>query len=600
MHELEILQKAQKENKISKKSFLKIKHWLRHKEYKEFQKEVLNLILKRKWGELEEGFGDVLEFGTGGIRGMMGIGPNRINFRTIGEAAQGLANYLWRFSKKIKKGKGVVIAYDTRHKSKDFACYSAKVFCGNGIKTFLFENFRSTPELSFAVRYLSAQAGVMISASHNPPTDNGFKVYWADGGQIIPPHDQEIINEVKRVEKIKTLDLDTARTRGLLIDLGKEIDEAYISYTIKISQVKNRSAKIVFTPLCGTGSTSVLPVLKKLGFEIIEVSEQMKPDGSFTNVKNHIPNPEFPGIFDRAEKKGDEVGADLILASDPDADRIGLAFFDKKEKKWQTLSGNQIGVVLLYFLLSELQKKNLLSPRKLVVKTFVTTDLITKIAESFGLRVISDLLVGFKYIANVIEKEEFQDNFVFGVEESHGFLALPEVRDKDAAQAAILAAELCSQLKEKGQTIKDFLDLIYKKYGYYKELLYNMELRGTEGKKKIAEIMKNLRENPPREIGRFSVLKIIDRMTGEVRDRKTGEKVGEVSGFKGDMITFVLSEDSQTKLTVRPSGTEPKAKIYAAHWGKVDENLEEVKAKVDGEAKEILDDMVGRLKSFVI
>lgn len=598
MKELEILTKAQKENKISKKSFLEIKHWLTHEEYKEFRKEVLDMIQKEKFQELEENFSGVLEFGTGGIRGMMGVGPNRINFRTIGEAAQGLANYLWRFNKEVKKTKGVVIAYDTRHNSKKFAEYSAKVFCGNGIKTYLFENFRSTPELSFTVRHLSAQAGVVISASHNPPTDNGFKVYWADGGQIIPPHDLEIIGEVKKVEKIKTLDLNVARTRGLLVDLGKEIDDVYLDCVIKTSQIKNRRAKIVFTPLCGTGLTSVLPALRRLGFDVVEVLDQMEPDGSFTNVKNHIPNPEFPGVFDRAQEKADEVGADLILASDPDADRIGLAFLDKN-KKWQTLSGNQIGVILLYFLLSELQKKNLLSPRKLVVKTFVTTDLVSKIAESFNLKVISDLLVGFKYIADVIEKEEFQDNFIFGAEESHGFLAQPEVRDKDAAQAAILAVELASQLKEKGETLSDFLDSIYKKYGYYKELLFNMELRGAEGKKKIVEIMKNLRENPPREIGRFSVLKIIDRETGEIRDRKTGEKLGEVSGFKGDMITFILSEDNQTKITVRPSGTEPKAKIYAAHWGRVDGNLEEVKEKIDRETKEILDDVVGRLKSFV-
>jgi phosphoglucomutase/phosphomannomutase len=599
MKELEILTNAQKENKISKKSFLQIKRWLEKVEYKEFRKEVLDLVEKEKWSELEDGFSGVLEFGTGGIRGMMGVGPNRINFRTIGEASQGLANYLWRQDHRAKKEKGIVIAYDTRNNSRQFAEYSAKVFCGNGIKTYLFEDFRSTPELSFTVHHLSAQAGVVISASHNPPTDNGFKVYWSDGGQIIPPHDLEIIGEVKKVEKIKTLDLDIARIRDLLIDLGEEVDQAYLDYTMKTSQTNDRSAKIVFTPLCGTGGTSVLRVLKKLGFEVYEVPEQAEPDGSFTSVKNHITNPEFPGVFDRAEKRANKVSADLILASDPDADRIGLEFFDKKSGKWQALSGNQIGVVLLRFLLSELQKKNLLSPRQLVVKTFVTTNLVSKIAESFGLRVISDLLVGFKYIANVIEKEDFQDNFIFGAEESHGFLAKPAVRDKDAAQAAILVAELASQLKNKGETIGDYLDAIYKKYGYYKEILYNMELRGIEGRKKILEIMKDLRENPPRKIGRFEVIRVIDRMAGDIKDRKTGEKLGEVLGFRGDMISFILSEDGETKLTVRPSGTEPKAKFYAAHWRKVDGNLEEVKVKVDGGAKEILDDMVGRLKSFV-
>lgn len=571
-------------NKISKEAFLNLKKWLTEREYKEFWPEILKIAQKKDLRELEDSFYTTIIFGTGGRRGKMGIGPNRINFRTIGESAQGLANYLLRFSRKTRK-KGIVIAYDSRHFSREFAKHSAKVFCGNGFKTYFFSDLRSTPELSFAIRHLSAAAGVVISASHNPPSDNGFKVYWRHGGQIVPPQDLGIIAEVNKVKKIKTLDLKKASEKGLYREIGREIDKAYIHASSSVSLDDFRQTKIVFSPLHGTGFTSVLPLLKRLGFEVLPLDSQMKPDGDFPNVYHRVPNPEFSKTQDEAIEYAAKIKADLVITSDPDADRIGIAYPDKNGR-WHCLSGNQISVLLLNFLLEQRSRQRKLHRQNLVVKTFVTTDLVSQIAKSYRLRLVEDLLVGFKYVADVIEREPIKENFIFGGEESHGFLFSHLTRDKDAAQAALIFAELVSYLKERGKTVDEYLFSIYQKFGYFKENLYNMMKAGKKGQEKIAYIMKKLRKEPPKEIANRPVLKIVDRLTNEIFDGKTGKVIGRVRGFKGEMITFVLSDDGFWKVTARPSGTEPKAKFYISGKGnfsdrfKVDKGVEEITMEI--------------------
>lgn len=568
-------------DKIFPSAFKNLEKWLKNEEYKEFWPEILKLIKEKNYKELNDAFYTIIPFGTGGRRGKIGVGTNRINNRTIAESAQGLASYLLKAFKKIKR-KSIVIAFDSRRNSKEFAKICAEVFCGNNFKTYLFSNLRSTPELSFAVRYLKAQAGVVISASHNPPSDNGFKVYWEDGGQIIPPYDKKVIEEVNRVKTIKRLNLATARKKRILIKIGEQIDKAYIEAITSVSLGIKPSAKIVFSPLCGTGFTSVLPALKKCKILVYPLRSQIKPDGEFKNVYNHIPNPEFPKTQDKAIDYAKKIKADLVVTSDPDADRLGAAFPDKNGN-WQCLTGNQIGILLLNFLLEQRKFQKKLSPSNLVVKTFVTTDLISQIARKYNVRVIENLLVGFKYIADVIKKQKNPSNFIFGGEESHGFLFSEVCRDKDAAQAALIFSELASYLKNQRKILDQYLEEIYQKFGYFKENLYNMVLEGAEGKERIKKIMTVMRKNPLKELNERKVLKMIDWQEGKIIDVQTGKEIERLKlDFYGEMITLILSDDNFWKITLRPSGTEPKAKFYISGKGdfkdrkKVDDEVEKI------------------------
>lgn len=566
--------------KVSKEAASAIAFWL--KEYPEFTKNIKALIKGKDWDELEDAFYKHIEIGTGGIRGTLGAGPNRINTRTIGEAAQGLCEFIKGFGKKTME-KGVVVGYEARRQSKEFAMLSCEVFAANGIISYLFDNLRSTPEVSFAVRHLKATAGVQITASHNPRTDNGFKFYWSDGGQVVSPLDTKFMELVTKVRDVKRMPFTKAKKGGFITLIGKDVDEVYQAKIRNLSLVPSRSAKIVFSPIHGAGSTNVLPVLQKEGFKITVVPEQIKPDERFPTASGDLINPEYKEVMALPIALGEKAGADLALMSDPDADRIGVAVkkgFDSPSLAF--LSGNEVGALLAYFILTRLKEQKKLRSSHLVIETFVTTTLISDIAKDFGIRVIDDLLVGFKFIGEIIEKLPRKNDFLFAAEESLGYLCGTFVRDKDAAIAALLAAEMTSWLKDEGKTVPDYLDEIALRYGYYKNRLYTKEMKGKRGFIKKKAIMQALRANPPRRLANHKVLHIIDRLPKE-KALPERYKVGAT----GDQISFMLSKDARTRVTVRPSGTEPKLKYYIQHYQKVISSLPNTKHEVDKTAEEL-------------
>ena len=563
----ERLQQAKSGAKLSSAAYDNVKKWLTNDEYLDYRTDIEQLIRAERFVELEDCFYSMIPFGTGGRRGTCGIGPNRINTRTIGESAQGLAAYITGFGEEARK-RGVVIAYDTRLTSKEFADFTAKVLTGNRIKTYLFEDFRSTPELSFAVRTLGTMAGVVISASHNPPSDNGFKVYWEDGGQIVAPHDSAIIERVNQVTTLSLMELDDAREQGLLHFVGEEIDRQYIQAVSKLSLSPNRDIKIVYSPLHGTGQTSVLPILRQAGFEQLHlVEEEMIPDGNFPHVPDNFPNPELPAASEAAMDLARELDADIGMTSDPDADRLGVFCKHTDENdmsEWILLNGNQVGALLTDFILTKLREKGQLPEQGVVVKTLVTTDLASAIAKHFGMLTVDDLLVGFKYIAEVIRKLPEDQQFLFGTEESLGYLRGTFVRDKDAATAAITLSEMAAELKAQGRSLYDRLNVLYGKYGFFGELLRSVYVTGAEGTARVARMMEGLRSQPPISLAGKRVIEVIDRQSGKAIAPETGKTLRKIEGTKGNVLVFVLSEDGHTRVTIRPSGTEPKIKYYGA------------------------------------
>jgi phosphoglucomutase/phosphomannomutase len=573
------IQKALEGKKLNPTAAENIKRWLTGKKYREFYADLRLMVDNEEFVRLNDCFYTVIPFGTSGRRGPVGIGTNRINFITISESAQAVANYL--FYIKNNKTCKAVIAYDTRHYSTEFGIRTAEVFAGNGILVYIFENFRSTPELSFAVRELKADIGVVISASHNPPSDNGFKAYWADGGQIIPPHDQGIINEVQKIidevdqSDIKRIPIDEAINQGLVKWIGEEIDKKYLASVCRESLLpeSNNDIHILYTPLHGTGTTSVLPVLQHFGYHVDVLKEQEKPDGDFPEVKNHIPNPEDPAVLELAITKAKELSLDIVLASDPDADRLGVAVpLSNDKKEWITLTGNQIASLLTYFVLDQLQKKNAIQQNGVVTKTLVTTDLMTDICNSFDVHIIKNLLVGFKYIAEVIN--EAPELFIVGAEESHGFLKGSYTRDKDAAVAALLMTELTGYLKKQNKTPYQFLDELCRKYGYYKDVVKYIILEGEEGKRQIELIMDELRNHPPEKIGELKVIEIHDYKISCITNLLSGERQ-TLESPKDNLLIFMLSQDGRTRVSVRPSGTEPKLKYYVSVYSEVRETITE-------------------------
>lgn len=530
--------------KLSPAAAKNLKQWLTEPKYQEYKAELGQLVQQEKWQQLEDSFYTIVPFGTGGRRGTVGVGSNRINKVTIGESAQGLADYL-------KQG-SVVIAYDTRLTSVELAHYTATVFAANNIQTYLFDSDRPTPELSFAVRHLKASAGVVISASHNPPSDNGFKAYWNDGAQVVPPHDTNIMAAVEAAKEIKTTDFDAAVKARTIKMIGQEIDDAYQAAVLAESLSPSRSASIVYSPLHGTGGKSALAVLKKAGFAVTEVTEQSTPDGNFPNIPNHIANPEVLATNDMATEYAKRTGSDFALTTDPDADRLGVIAKDKTGT-YQFLTGNQIAALIGHYVLSELKKQNKLTPKNFIAKTIVTTDFLNAFTDDFGVKIYDKLLIGFKYIGELIRTTEGQEQFIFGGEESHGILKGTYTRDKDAAIAALLIAELASNLKDQGKTLLDQLDELYQKYGLFTEKLHTVTYPGAAGAVTMQGIMQKLRTAPPQKIGDYPVVEVIDRATSN-------------EGTKGDVLIFSLSADRRTRVTVRPSGTEPKLKIYTQYW----------------------------------
>ena len=492
-----------------------LEQWLTKDEFKEYVPQLQHLIQHEHWNYLLDSFYQVIPFGTGGRRGEVGIGTNRINPWTIRTSAQGHSQYLLKTYGEDAKTRGVVLAYDVREffgnayfnnalpnpvqnlTSKDLTIAAAQVYAANGIRVHLFPDVRTTPELSFTIRRLHAVAGAMFSASHNPPEHNGKKVYDEHGGQLIPPHDEALINEVtKNAHDVKVLSYDDAARAGLIVEVGTQVDEAYIAAAAGVSLSNHRGIKIIFSALHGCGMTSVYPVLKHLGFEVVLDEHTSNPSGKFENITFNIPNPEVIQSFDATLLFAQGKNADIILSSDPDADRIGIMVWHLD--KWVFLNGNEIAALLGSHAIQK--RKKSFTGNEVMVKTVVTTNLLQKMCNAEKVRMIGDLLIGFKYVAdamNTIEQEGNEKGFLFGCEESHSYLAGTYARDKDAANAAVWLAELAAELKEQGKTLVDELDRLYVEYGYFKNYLTEIRLLGASGKEKIDRIQSSLRNNPP-------------------------------------------------------------------------------------------------------
>ncbi len=537
------------------------------------------LAIKEDENEIKERFYTDLEFGTAGLRGVIGAGLNRMNIYTVRKATQGLANYIVKVG---GKEKGVAIAYDSRRMSPEFATEAALCLAANGIKAYRFESLRPTPELSYAVRKLGCIAGINITASHNPPEYNGYKVYWEDGAQITPPHDKGIMDEVKQITDfatVRTMDLEAAKVAGLYQVIGADIDDPYIE-ELK-TQVKNPEAikamgkelKIVYTPLHGTGNIPARRVLEELGFEnVFVVPEQELPDGEFPTVS--YPNPEAKEAFTLALELAKEKDADLVLATDPDADRLGVYVKDTKSGEYITLTGNMSGCLLADYEINQVREKQGLPDDGALIKTIVTSNLADAIAKYYGVRLI-EVLTGFKYIGQQILgfEETGKGTYLFGFEESYGCLIGTHARDKDAIVATMALCEAAAYYKTKGMTLWDAMIEMYDRYGYYKDDVKSITLKGIEGLTKIQEIMEYLRDNTPKQVGPYKVLSARDYKLDTIKNMETGEIT--VTGLPtSNVLYYDLTDDAW--LCVRPSGTEPKIKLY---YGVKGTSLEDAEMK---------------------
>ena len=530
--------------------------WLGN-EFNEKTRHEVREMLDNDENKLIDAFYQDLEFGTGGLRGIMGAGTNRMNIYTLGMATQGLSNYIIKQvgSKKVS----VAIAHDCRNNSRLFAETAADIFSANGFTVYLFESLRPTPELSFAIRHFKCQSGVVITASHNPPEYNGYKAYWDDGGQVVAPHDEGIINEVRKITSVSNIRFD-ARKENIKI-IGKEIDDLFLAEVLKMSLnpeiVKKYSGMgIVYTPIHGTGVTVVPPALRMFGFRnIISVPEQDIVDGNFPTVKS--PNPEEPGALKMAIEKARETGAELVMASDPDADRLGIAVKNRKGE-FVLLNGNQTGAILTYYILSQFKEKKKYKGNEYIINTIVTSDLLDSIAAGYNVECYN-VLTGFKYFAELIRDLEGKKKYIGGGEESYGFLPGDYVRDKDAVGSCALAAEAAAWARSNGMSLYEMLIDIYVKFGFYKEKLINIVRKGKEGADEIKAMMMAYRNNPPVMINNSRVVKINDYEAGKSYDKINGA-VTPISLVKSDVLQFFLDDGS--KISVRPSGTEPKIKFY--------------------------------------
>lgn len=550
--------------------------YLRLEEHPDFREEVKRALEENRWDSLSDRFYRELEFGTGGMRGVIGGGFNRINPYMVRKATAGLAEAI--LSSEYKMGASAVIAYDSRRYSPLFSLEAARILCSRGIKTYLFTGPRPTPELSFAVRYLKAVAGIVVTASHNPPEYNGYKVYWSDGGQIVPPQDMEIIAEVKKIKDIgSVLSAEEAEKQGLLVYADREIDEEYrnmLRSCLKRPQLfreMGHELVVSFSPLHGTGRIHLEGLLTEYGVKVYTVPEQAEPDGNFPTVA--YPNPEEPAALAMAVNLAKEKKAHLVLATDPDADRLGIAVPAGEE--YMPLTGNQLGALLCHYIFSSLEEAGALPEKPAFVKTIVTTELQARIAESFGAEVYN-VLTGFKYIAQKMKEfEKTGETYVFGGEESYGYLAEREVRDKDAVSAALLTAEMTLYCRANGKSLTDYLDELYSEYGFFKEILISKTFKGQRGMETMGGIMADLRHNPPAAIGGIPVLRISDYLEGTVYFPDTGRKEKTIDLPSSEVLQFYLEDGSL--FTIRPSGTEPKIKLYVSCTGSPGKPLDQVK-----------------------
>ncbi len=561
--------------------------WLQNPYFDEATKEELRAIADDE-KEIEDRFYRQLEFGTGGLRGVIGAGTNRMNIYTVRQATQGLANYI---ISQNGQEKGVAIAYDSRIMSPEFATEAALCLNANGIKTYRFTSLRPTPELSFAVRKLGCIAGIVVTASHNPREYNGYKVYWEDGAQITPPHDKNILAEVAKVtsfDLVKTMEKADAVAAGLYQEIDTEIDEAYMEELKKQSihpEVISEMAKdftIVYTPLHGTGNIPVRRVLKELGFEkVYVVPEQEKPDGTFPTVA--YPNPESPKAFELALALAKKVDADIVLATDPDADRLGVYCKDTKSGNYVSFTGNMSGMLIAEYILKERTATGTMPENPALVETIVTTDMAKVIAQAYGVHLI-EVLTGFKYIGEQIRlfEENHTYNYVFGLEESYGCLAGTYARDKDACVAVMMLCEVASWYKKQGKTLWDAMLAMYEKYGYFKEGLETITLKGMDGAQQIQQMMAEAREHLPQQIGDAKVLAVRDYKTDVRYDMTDGSK--SATGLPTSNVLYYELED-HSWCCVRPSGTEPKIKFY---FGVKGTSLSDAETKLDGLQKAMM------------
>ena len=569
----------------------KAKSWLVDSYDAETRAEVQRMLDNEDKRELIDAFYKDLEFGTGGLRGIMGAGSNRMNRYTVGSASQGLANYLKSEFADLEQIK-VVIGHDCRNNSREFAEITADVFSANNIKVYLFEDLRPTPLVSYAIRKLGCQSGIMITASHNPKEYNGYKAYWSDGAQVLAPHDRNIIAEVNRVKSVS--DIRFNGNDKLIEIIGKDMDKAFIEEVKKLvlspeAIVRNNDIKIVYTPIHGTGITLIPDALKAIGFtNVIGVPEQDVISGDFPTVIS--PNPEDPAAMDLAIKKAIETDADLVMASDPDADRLGAAVRDN-EGNFILLNGNQIMLLCLYYLMVRREELGLLTGKEFMVKTIVTTELVKEIADQKGIEMY-DSYTGFKWIADIIRKNEGVKKYIGGGEESYGFLAGDFVRDKDAVSACTLFAEVSAWTKDKGKSIYQLLEDIYLKYGYSKEVGVSLVREGKEGADEIEAMMKNYRANPPVSLGGSPVTYIKDFVKLEATDRVRKEQVALEMPTTSNVLQY-FTEDG-TKLSIRPSGTEPKIKFYIEVKGgqvKTREELEQAEKVASNKINRIREEL---------
>jgi phosphoglucomutase/phosphomannomutase len=559
------LDQAATAGRVSAPAVANIRRWLTEAPFAKYRDRLLQDIAAGRWQVLDDAFFAVLEFGTGGRRGKMyPVGTNVLNERTIAESARGLADHVTAH-KGADAARSCAIARDTRHNSPEFAQLCARVLAAAGFKVYLFPEPRSTPLLSHAVRYLKCDAGIMITASHNPPSDNGFKCYAPTGGQVIPPDDDAIIVRVETASdrEIPEMPYEEGKAKGLIVEVGREVDESYLTRVVSESVSHARGVSIVYTPMHGVGETSVAAALRMAGFERVNVlASQRTPDGDFPNVPGHVSNPEIPRTLDASIAEAKATGADLVIASDPDADRIGVAVPVTGDPKgdWTTLTGNQIGVLLTAFVIKQTEALGRLRNDHYLITTLVSSLMARALADREGVRIEDDLLVGFKWVGERID-ESGPAGFLFAFEESHGYLKGDHVRDKDAAVAALLMAELAATVKDRRQTVLEYLDDLYIDVGHYEERLINKVIEGRKGVEQIKALMAAFREAPPTSVAGLRVTEVYDYQLHEVRTIDGTAPPRLLPEPSGDLLIFHLDAPG-TRFAVRPSGTEPKIKFY--------------------------------------
>ena len=600
MPAVEQVDQAVADGKIQESTGVNVRKWLTEPQYAPYREAVEAIVAAEDYGRLDTLFWEVIDFGTGGRRGLMDeLGSATINARTIAESAHGLAAY-WKEQSGRTDGRAV-IACDTRNRSLEFARITATTLAAHGFKVFYFDSHRATPALSFAVRHLGCDVGAMISASHNPPSDNGFKAYWSHGGQVLAPHDRGIIEQVFEAKEIPTVDFDEAVSSGQIEIVGEAIDRAYLDEVKALSLSDAREIPAIFSPLHGVGGTSVFLLLQELGFDGVAMFEpQAEPDGDFTNVPDQLPNPERTEVFGPAIEQAKEDGSELVLASDPDADRLGVVV-KTRDGEFVHLTGNRVGALICDFVTSRRAARGELTGDHYVVETMVTTPLVGRVAESRGCRVVDNLLVGFKFIGQTMDQEG-PDDFVFGTEESLGYLAGSYCRDKDACIAAMYIMELAAELRLDGKTLADRLDEIFVEHGYFIEGQKSKVCTGPTGRQQIDQIMAAFRAVPPKELAGIDLGSVRDYQTHEVRSLPDNAKTEELPEPSGNLLMFeTVAGDQRFRVAARPSGTEPKIKFY--FFGEADvssaDALAATKSATDAKLDEIADSLMAWIDGVI-